>query len=436
MKNRIVKILSVALAACTIAGTASGCSKSTGNQGAASVKHSITWYSSRPVDGAIEQTVKEIAEQYKQKVDKDFSLNIETTSDRPSYLQKLKTLVASNQMPDIIDTDADPYAKELVNKGLLVDVKKYLNDKGLYSKYYPIALKYQEFSDGTMYTLPLEYHVEMTWYNKNIFKKYNVSVPKTLDDLLKVCATLKKNGVTPISVDGVDRWPVLRYTAMVPFRLTGNQYILNLREGKASMKDDAGEKALTFTKEIGTYFNQGFESTDYATAQSMFLQGKSAMYYIGDWEIAAMLDEYKKGNIDYFYLPTTDGATTKPNEFCVNSGIGMAFNQKTFNSVEPFITYLINNYGKLYSEKQQMSPIKTDLADTGTQYSDLYKRIKSDMDKTGDNFLKPWDTYFDPDTLSVFEDNVLLVADGRMSTDSFADLIDSKIKVNAPKYFK
>lgn len=161
------------------------------------------------------------------------------------------------------------------------------------------------------------------------------------------------------------------------------------------------------------------------------------MYYIGDWELSAMLDEYQKGDIDYFYLPTTDGATTKPNEFCVNSGIGMAFNSKTFNSsVEPFISYLINNYGTLYSEKQQMSPIKTDISSSNTQYSDLYKRIKSDMDKTGENFLKPWDTYFDPDTLSVFEDNVLLVADGKMSTNDFANLIDSKIKVNAPKYFK
>lgn len=38
-----------------------------------------------------------------------------------------------------------------------------------------------------MYTLPLEYHVEMTWYNKEIFDKYGLSVPKTMDEWLDVC---------------------------------------------------------------------------------------------------------------------------------------------------------------------------------------------------------------------------------------------------------
>lgn len=45
---------------------------------------------------------------------------------------------------------------------MLVDVKKFLKDNGKYDSFYPTALKYQEFTDGSMYTLPLEYHVEMT----------------------------------------------------------------------------------------------------------------------------------------------------------------------------------------------------------------------------------------------------------------------------------
>lgn len=101
-----------------------------------------------------------------------------------------------------------------------------------------------------MYTLPLEYHVEMTWYNKEIFDKYGLSVPKTMDEWLDVCKTLKENGVTPISVDGVDRWPVQRYLAMMPFRESGNDYIINLRDGKEKMAGDEGKEAATFMKNI------------------------------------------------------------------------------------------------------------------------------------------------------------------------------------------
>lgn len=450
MKNvKKAKVLSVVLALGVILGTVAGCGA--GSQKAEDTKSSETvtasegetvnvkWLASRPVDGAIDRTIKEIAQKYTSE-NKNFKLEVETTPDRPAYLQKLRTLIAGNNMPDIIDIDADPYCNELVKQNLLVDVKKFLQDEKLYDLFYPIALKYQEFPDGSMYTLPLEYHVEMTWYNKKIFDTYNLKAPKTMDEFLNVCKTLKEKGITPISVDGVDRWPVMRYLAMIPFRLTGNDYILKLREGKASMQDETGMKAVNFMAEVGKYFNDGFASTDYATAQSLFLKGKAAMYYIGDWEQNAMLDENlsddMKGNIDYFYLPMVDGATTQANEFCINSGIGMAFNAATFdNKSKPFIKYLINNYGQLYAEKQQMSPMKIELS-SDVKYSDLYKRIKNDMDNTGTKFLKPWDTYLDADTNTVMGDNMLLLAMGEMSPEKFAQLIDDTIKVNAPKYFK
>mgnify|MGYP002241532661 CR=1 FL=1 len=67
---------------------------------------------------------------------------------------------------------------------------------------------------------------------------------------------LKDNGITPISVDGIDRWPVQRYIAMMPFRMTGNEYIISLRDGKASMGDETGRQAVEFLQEIGQYFNE------------------------------------------------------------------------------------------------------------------------------------------------------------------------------------
>lgn len=42
---------------------------------------------------------------------------------------------------------------------MLVDVKKFLKDNDKYDDFYPIALKYQEFTDGSMYT----YHWNIMW---------------------------------------------------------------------------------------------------------------------------------------------------------------------------------------------------------------------------------------------------------------------------------
>lgn len=229
------KIISAMLALCMAGSLLTGCGTSADAEKKSKDSGDVTtvkWFTSRPVDGAIDQVMHEIADEYSEKMGGKWKIEFETTADRPSYLQKLKTLIAGGNMPDIIDIDADPYCQELVDAGMLVDVKKFLKDNGKYDSFYPTALKYQEFTDGSMYTLPLEYHVEMTWYNKEIFDKYGLSVPKTMDEWLDVCKTLKENGVTPISVDGVDRWPVQRYLAMMPFRESGNDYIINLRDGK------------------------------------------------------------------------------------------------------------------------------------------------------------------------------------------------------------
>ena len=157
------------------------------------------------------------------------------------------------------------------------------------------------------------------------------------------------------------------------------------------------------------------------------------MYYIGDWEIAAMQEAYEAGKVDYFYLPTVADGKTDATEFCVNSGIGMAFNTKTFDEkTKDFALYVLDNYGKKYAAKQQMSPIKTELP-KDMKFSDLYMKIRGDMEKTGEHFLKPWDTYLDADTNTTMQDNLLLLASGDMSVDDFCKLIDDSIAMNVKK---
>jgi raffinose/stachyose/melibiose transport system substrate-binding protein len=367
---------------------------------------------------------------------------METTADRPTYLQKLRTLIAANETPDIFDTDADAFAARLAKGGMLVDMKKFLKGIGKYNDFRPIALKYQEFSDGKMYTLPLEYHVEMHWYNKRLFQKYGLNPPKTMNEFLNVCEVLKQNGVTPLAVDGVDQWPLLRYLAMIPFRLTGNDYIEKLKQGKASFTDPVGMKAINFVYQLGKngYIQEGFASTDYTTARDLFLNGKTAMYRMGSWELGSFtannLNTDMKGNIDYFYLPMVDGATTKSNEYFVNSGIGAAFNAKKFDSQTiDFIKFLIKRYPTVYASLQQFPPMKFNLP-KDVKASVLYLKIKNDMEHYGNKFGVPWDTRFDPDTNRVIGSELTLLASKASTPEEFAKKMDKVISENAPKYFK
>jgi len=439
--RKISSVLSLIVISVLLATTLAGCGGSA-NQNAGGDKQTqenssektITWLTARPENGAIIQTVRELADRYA-KDHPGFKLDIQVTADRPSYLTKLRTLIASGDVPEFIDTDADPYAQELADAGMLVDMKQFLQEQGLYDQFYEPALKYQELPDGRLFLLPLEYHLEMTWYNKKIFTENNLAVPKTIDDLLTVSKTLKDKGITPIAVDGVDVWPVLRYAAMIPFRATGNEFARNLSQGKTKMTDEVGMKAANFVSEIGQYFQKGFATTDYTTAKNMFLNGEAAMYTMGTWEIPSFVDENlpdnMKGNVDYFYLPTIADAKTPNNEYFGNSGIGLAAMASKFDgTAKDFLSYVLKNYSDVYVAKQQMSPMKFKIDDE-SKFSKLFLRIKKDTDNYGSEFAKPWDTLLDANTNSVMSDLIMKLSMGAMTPEEFAKQIDDTIAQNA-----
>ena len=75
----------------------------------------ISWLLSRAANGAVINTMQEIAEEYA-KDHKGFKLTLITTPDRPSYIQKYETLAAANKLPELFDTDATPFAQKLAKQ--------------------------------------------------------------------------------------------------------------------------------------------------------------------------------------------------------------------------------------------------------------------------------------------------------------------------------
>ena len=82
----------------------------------------ISWLLSRPADGGVITAMEQIAEEYA-KDHPGFSLNLITTPDRPSYIQKYETLAAANKLPELFDTDATPFAQKLKGESQVADYR-------------------------------------------------------------------------------------------------------------------------------------------------------------------------------------------------------------------------------------------------------------------------------------------------------------------------
>lgn len=405
------------------------------------VPRQISWLLSRPADGSVISIVKGLADEYAAE-HPGFSLNLITTPDRPSYLQKLQTLAAANQLPELFDTDATPFTQKLVKQGKLVDVQQMLTDLGIYDKYRPLALDYQRFDDGSLNMVPFEFELEFFWYNKALFEKAGVSVPRTLDDIVSLCEPLRASGSIPISVDGQDGWPLLRYMSYQPFRLAGPDYIDRLKRGEAKMGDEVGSRAVQWMADLGSNqcFQDGFSSQGYTDARDLFTSGKSAMYQIGTWELASLtskdLPAEVRDNIDFFTLPTVDGAVTADNEYTVVSGIGMAVSQQTYDPLmQDFLKFVLENYSERLAASGHLTPMKGYEPTIPDGSSELYKRALAEVDNLGEKIAFPWDTKLDPTTNTLMQQELTLLVQGDSTPASFEEKIDASIAENAPKFF-
>ena len=402
----------------------------------------ISWLLSRPADGGVITAMEQIAGEYAED-HPGFALNLITTPDRPSYIQKYETLAAANKLPELFDTDATPFAQKLAAQGRMMDAEALLKSLELYDDYRPAALNYQRFDDGSLYMIPFEFQLEFFWYNKALFKRAGVEIPATLDDMPTMCKQLREAGITPIALDGQDQWPLERYMAYHPFRTAGVKYVQELKKGDAKLSDPDGEAAVEWLSELGSAgcFQEGFSSTGYADAQNLFTSGKAAVYNIGTWELGSLatdkLDAGVRDDIDYFTLPAVADSVTAANEYVSPSGIGMAVNTKTFDPlVRDFLAYALERYPEVYAATGALSPTSNVDTTIPKNATPLYERAVQQANDVGEAIAMPWDTQLDPTSNTRLQQELTLLVQGEITPDEFVSTMDGVIAENGPDAFK
>lgn len=438
-KHRTALVATVATVALALTGCSSGSSASGPTDvdpDGDIVPREISWLLSRPADGGVITAMQQIADEYAESHE-GFSLNLITTPDRPSYLQKYETLAAANKLPELFDTDATPFAQKLADSDRMIDVGALLDDLNLTDTYRDAALNYQRFPDGSLYMVPFEYSSEYFWYNTEMFDEAGIEIPETLDDFPAMCEALREQGVTPIALNGQDRWPLERYMAFYPFREAGPEYVQNLATGNASFSDPAGQHAAQWLYDLGQAgcFQKGFSSTGYADAQALFTSGKAAVYNVGTWELSNLatdaLDEGVRDDVDFFTLPTIDGAVTADDEFVTTSGIGMAINAKTYDPlVRDFIEFALTRYPEIYASSGALAPTKTPEVTIPDNATDLYAKAVDQAENVGEKIAVPWDTQLDPTTNTRLQQELTLLVQGESTPEQFIATMDKTLSEN------
>jgi raffinose/stachyose/melibiose transport system substrate-binding protein len=225
------------------------------------------------------------------------------------YYTTLKTKLASGECPDIILVQPK-YAGSnsvigLAKSGYLLDLSD-LNALKLAGKSATDVMSYE----GKTYAVSQGVSILGTYYNKDIFAKYNLSVPTNWDEFLNVCETLKSNGVQPIVMGDKDSYVMqfgLYQIAANTVYPKNSAYDDQLRSGETKFTDEGTwDKVLDM---YNTLYAKGYisnTSLGLGAAQGIqqFIDGEAAMTFDGSFNASALSAEgavsFERG---YFPLP-------------------------------------------------------------------------------------------------------------------------------------
>ena len=150
----------------------------------------------------------------------------------------------------------------------------------------PGALQEGQY-EGRQYFLPITYAINGIWYNQRMFAEHGWQVPKTWDELLILCAHIKKTtAIAPFTHQG--KYP--SYFGMIYrgllYKLGGEALLVdldNLEPGAWQRPEVV--KAAHLSRQIiaDGYVLEGSSSFSHTEAQMIWLQEKAAMIPCGTW---------------------------------------------------------------------------------------------------------------------------------------------------------
>ncbi len=205
--------------------------------------------------------------------------------DTNAFQAAVRAALPTNKAPDLFTWWSTYRMKDLIDAGLVADMTD-LWDK--HKAEYPQGLRDAFTFNGKVYGLAYVVEYWGVWYNKDIFAKYNLKVPTTWDEFLTVCATLKKNKITPMLQTVQGRWPTFIMFEEMVARQDPQLYV-DLCEGRAKYSDPRVKEAFKVWADLISkgYFTD--PSTDlFADGPRLFNTGKVAMIPCGSWYLTVL----------------------------------------------------------------------------------------------------------------------------------------------------
>lgn len=223
--------------------------------------------------------------------------------DHEGYKSAIRNFLTADP-PDVAAWYAGNRMAPFVTSGLFMDVSDVWEKEG-----WNETLKSAAASmtiDGKKWGVPYTYYQWGIYYRKDIFAAQGIAVPKTWADFVAASQKLKAAGITPIAIGTKALWPTGGWFDYMNLRVNGYEFHMDLTAGKIPYTDPRVK--ATFEKwgelvRMGAFL-ENHAALDWQDAMPQMVQGKAAMYLMGNFIVAPLKEAgLTNDTLGFFQFP-------------------------------------------------------------------------------------------------------------------------------------
>ncbi|WP_046212680.1 ABC transporter substrate-binding protein [Paenibacillus wulumuqiensis] len=250
----------------------------------------------------------------------------------------LKTRVVKDDIPDIIGLGATDTYSLLAQSEIFLNLTNDPLLQNIDPKYVQMLTDVTGMQEVT--GVPFALNASGVIYNKEIFQKLGLSVPKTWDELIATAKKAKEADVIPFYFTYKDDWQT-----NLPFNdmggtLVGIDFYKERRENKTtflSAYQEVAKKQL----ELLNYGHSDNFGKSYADGNRAFGNGEAAMYIQGSWAISEIRKVNPDIDLGFFPLPASNDEAQNKLTAGVDTLLAISNQTEHPEEAKQFIAFLL-----------------------------------------------------------------------------------------------
>ncbi|TCR98798.1 extracellular solute-binding protein [Rhizobium sp. BK418] len=253
--------------------------------------------------------------------------------------------LSAGEGPDLFTFGTGPgQPASLIQGGLVADLTPYYKKFG-WGKNISESIENVTSSNGKLWAVGNEVESTAVFYNKDIFSKAGIEIPKNWESFEAAVKKLKDAGYdTPIGLGGADKWPISHIQSMLFGRYAGPDGIEKVIFGDGSWTDEPFLKATEKLQKMAAdgYFGPYPVGTGQAETLDAFWAGQIPMMYTGSFVIGQAVQSAgdRLSSFGVFQMPPLeDGQKVYPTE-AIGSGWYIRKTSKKQDQAADFLNYM------------------------------------------------------------------------------------------------